>query len=89
MGERIIWIKVDSLDNANLKCEIYAKEYENEYTNEENQIVKVVLYEIIDIFAICDTGEENSVEVYAKLFGPPKEEISKMLDVMYLVEEEK
>ncbi len=86
--ERIILLKANSLEEAENKAEAYAKEYETEYTNVDNQILKVKLYEIIDIFAVFDTDEKDNIEVYSKMFNATEEEVENILDVMYPVDEE-
>ena len=52
--ERIILIKASSMEEADLKSEKTAKEYESEYVNIYNEIVKVRLYQVIDIFVVFD-----------------------------------
>lgn len=84
--ERIILIKASSLDDASNKCETYAKEYEEEYINIDNQIVKIKLYEIIDIFEIFDTKARNNIEVYSNQFSASEEDVDKMLDIEYPIE---
>ena len=81
--ERIILIKASSMDDADSKSEKYAKDYEMEYYNVENQIVKLRLYAILDIFATFDTTSRNNIEVYANHFDATVEEVEKMLDVEY------
>jgi hypothetical protein len=81
--ERIILIKASSMEEADLKSEKIAKEYESEYTNVHNQIVKVRLYSIVDIFATFDTNVRTNIEVYSKMFDATEEEVEKMLDVEY------
>ena len=85
--ERIILIKADNIDDADKKSIIFAKEYENEYINVNNQIVKVELYEILDIFTIFDNDEKNNMEVYSKMFDANQEEIENMLDILYPLKE--
>lgn len=85
--ERIILIKADNMDDADKKSIIFAKEYENEYINVNNQIVKVELYEILDIFTIFDNDEKNNMEVYSKIFDANQEEIENMLDILYPLKE--
>ena len=85
--ERIILIKADNMDDADKKSIIFAKEYENEYINVNNQIVKVDLYEILDIFTIFDNDEKNNMEVYSKMFDANQEEIENMLDILYPLKE--
>ncbi len=85
--ERIILIKASSIDDAGFKCEKMAKEYESDYVNIHNQIVKVRLYAIVDIFATFDTNTRTNIEVYSKMFNATKEEIEKMLDIEYSTEE--
>ena len=85
--ERIILIKADNMDDADKKSIIFAKEYENEYINVNNQIVKVELYEILDIFTIFDNDEKNNMEVYSKMFDANQEEIENMLDILYPLKE--
>ena len=81
--ERIILIRASSMDEANLKCEKIAKEYEDEYINARNQVVKVKLYNIVDIFATYDTNARTNIEVYSKMFDATAEEIEKILDIEY------
>ena len=85
--ERIILIKAASMEDADSKCEKMAKEYESEYTNPYNQIVKVRLYTIVDIFATFDTTARTNIEVYSNMFDATEEEVEKMLDVEYPIEE--
>ena len=85
--ERIILIKADNMDDADKKSIIFAKEYENEYINVNNRIVKVELYEILDIFTIFDNDEKNNIEVYSKMFDANQEEIENMLDILYPLKE--
>ena len=85
--ERIILIKADNMDDADKKSIIFAKEYENEYINVNNQIVKVELYEILDIFIIFDNDEKNNMEVYSKMFDANQEWIENMLDILYPLKE--
>lgn len=85
--ERIILIKASSLEDADLKCEKIAKEYESEYINIYNQLVKVILYTIVDIFAVFDTNERTNIEVYSNIFDATEEDVEKMLDVEYPIEE--
>ena len=86
--ERIILIKAASMEEADLKCEKMAKEYESEHINPYNQIVKVRLYTILDIFAIFDTTARTNIEVYSNIFDATEEEVEKILDVEYPIEEE-
>ena len=81
--ERIILIKASSLEQADKKSEVIAKEYEFDYENVDNQIVKVRLYEILDIFAIFDTTDRTNIEVYSKMFNAEIEEVEKILDIEY------
>ena len=85
--ERIILIKASSMEEADLKCEKIAKEYESEYINVHNQIVKVRLYTIVDIFATFDTNARTNIEVYSKMFDATEEEVEKMLDVEYPIDD--
>ena len=85
--ERIILIRASSMDEADLKCERIAKEYEDEYTNARNQVVKVKLHTIIDIFATYDTNARTNIEVYSKMFDATEQEVEKMLDIEYPLEE--
>ena len=85
--ERIILIKASSMEEADSKCEKIAKEYESDYVNIYNQMVKVRLYTIIDIFATFDTNARTNIEVYSKMFDATEEEVKKMLDVQYPIEE--
>ncbi len=85
--ERIFLIKASSMDEADLKCEKIAKEYESDYVNVLNQRVEVRLYTIVDIFAIFDTNARTNIEVYSKMFDATEEEVEKMLDVEYPMEE--
>ena len=84
--ERIILIKASSMEEADLKSEKTAKEYESEYVNIYNEIVKVRLYQVIDIFAVFDTNARTNIEVYSNIFDATEEEIEKMLDVEYPTE---
>ena len=84
--ERIILIKASSMEEADLKSEKTAKEYESEYVNIYNEIVKVRLYQVIDIFAVFDTDARTNIEVYSNIFDATEEEIEKMLDVEYPTE---
>lgn len=81
--ERIILMKASSMEEAELKCEKMAKEYESVYTNVHNQIVQVSLYAIVDIFAIFDTNARTNIEVYSKMFDASEADVEKMLDVEY------
>ncbi len=81
--ERIILVKALSKEEADVKSEKIAKKYENEYVNVHDQIVKVRLHTIIDIFAIFDTTARTNIEVYSNTFNATEEEIEKMLDVEY------
>ena len=85
--ERIILIRASSMDEADAKCEKYAKEYESDYINVDNQIVKTRLYSIVDIFWIFDTNARTNIEVYSNMFAATEEEVNKMLDVEYPIEE--
>lgn len=85
--ERIILIKASSLEDADLKCEKMAKEYESEYINIYNQLVKVRLYTIVDIFAVFDTNERTNIEVYSNIFDATEEDVEKMLDVAYPIDD--
>ena len=85
--ERIILIKASSMEEADLKCEKMAKKYESDYINVYNQIVKVRLYAIIDIFATFDTNARTNIEVYSNMFDASEEDVKKMLDIEYPVEE--
>ena len=46
--------EVISVEEVENKIDKYAKEYENSYINEDNQIVEIRLYEVIDIYALFD-----------------------------------
>lgn len=81
--ERIILIRASSMEDADRKSEPMAREYESEYINVHNQIVKVRLYQIVDIFSLCDTADRTSIEVYSKLFDATEEAVENMLDVEY------
>lgn len=81
--EKIILIKASSLEQADKKCKVIAKEYESDYENVDNQIVKVRLYEILDIFAIFETIDRTNIEVYSKMFNAEVEEVEKILDIEY------
>ena len=81
--DRIILIRASNMDDADLKCEKIAKEYEDEYINTRNQVVKIKLYSVIDIFATYDTNARTNIEVYSKMFDATEQEIEKMLDVEY------
>ena len=85
--ERIILIKASSMEEADSKCEKIAKEYESEYVNICNQRVKVRLYTIVDIFATYDTNARTNIEVYSKIFDATEENVERMLDVEYPIEE--
>ena len=85
--ERIILIKASSMEDADMKCEKMAKTYESEYINVANQIVKVRLYTVIDIFAIYDTNARTNIEVYSNMFDATEDEVNRMLDVEYPLEE--
>ena len=85
--ERIILIKAASIEDADLKCEKLAKTYESDYVNVDNQIVKVRLYAIIDIFAIFDTSDRTNIEIYSNIFDATEEEVRKMLEIEYPIEE--
>lgn len=84
--ERIILIKASSMEEADMKCEKMAKEYESEHVNPYNQIVKVRLYTILDMFAVFDTTARTNIEVYSNIFDATEEEVEKMLDVEYPIE---
>lgn len=84
--ERIILIKASSLEDADAKCEKMARQYESEYINAYNQIVKVRLYQVIDIFATFDTSARTNIEVYSKMFDATVEEVEQMLDIEYPIE---
>lgn len=84
--ERIILIKALSMEDAGLKSEKIAKEYESEYVNIHNQIVKTRLYTIVDIFATFDTNARTNIEVYSNTFNATEEEVKKMLDIEYPIE---
>ena len=73
-------------DEADSKSKKVAKEYEDEYINTRNHVVKVRLYDIIDIFATYDTNARTNIEVYSKMFDATEEEINAMLDIEYPVE---
>lgn len=81
--ERIILIKASNMEEADSKCEKLAKEYETEYVNVCNQLVKVRLYTVVDIFAVFDTNARTNIEVYSKIFDATSEQVEKMLDVEY------
>ena len=81
--ERVFLLKANSLEDADSKCEKAAKTYEMEYTNSSNQTVRVKLYEILDIFAIFDTGARTNIEVYSKIFSATRDDVEKMLDIEY------
>jgi len=84
--ERVILIKASSIEDADKKCELFAKQYESEYINIYNQIVKVRLYEVIDIFAVFDTSARTNIEVYSKMFDATVKEVEQMLDIEYPIE---
>ena len=85
--ERIILIKASNMDEADSKCEKIAKEYEDEYVNtRRNQVVKVKLYTVVDIFATFDTNARTNIEVYSKMFDATEQEIETMLDIEYPLE---
>ena len=81
--ERIILLNAASMEEADIKSEKYAKDYEHEYVNVDNQIVKVKLYTIIDIYAIFDTNSRTNIEVYSNIFNASKEEVEEILDIQY------
>lgn len=81
--EKIILIKASSLEQADKKSKMIAKEYESNYENVDNEIVKVRLYEILDIFAIFDTTDRTNIEVYSKMFKAEVEKVEKILDIEY------
>lgn len=85
--ERIILIKASSMEDADRKSESVAREYETEYVNIHNQTVKLRLYQIVDIFAVYDTDARTNIEVYSKMFEATEEDVEKMLDVAYPLEE--
>lgn len=85
--ERIILIRASSMEEANSKCEKYAKEYEGDYINVDNQIFKTRLYSILHVFWTFDTNARTNIEVYSNMFDATEEEVEKMLDVEYPVEE--
>ena len=84
--ERIILITASSIEDADCKSEKYAKEYEQEYTNTDNHLVKIKLYAIVDIFAIFDTNSRTNIEVYSNLFDATEEQVEKMLDIEYQID---
>ena len=84
--DRIFLIKASNMDEADSKSKKVAKEYEDEYINTRNHVVKVRLYDIIDIFATYDTNARTNIEVYSKMFDATEEEINAMLDIEYPVE---
>ena len=84
--ERIILIKASSMEEADKKCEKYAKEYEGDYINTDNQIFKTRLYAILDIFWTFDTNSRTNVEVYSHMFDATEEEVEQMLDIEYPIE---
>ena len=81
--EKIILIKSSSLEQADNKSKVIAKEYASNYEHVDNQIVKVRLYEILDIFAIFDTTDRTNIEVYSKMFKAEVEKVEKILDIEY------
>ena len=85
--ERIILIKASCMEEADMKCERAAKEYESDYVNVYNQVVKVRLYDVIDVFAVFDTDDVANVEVYSKLFTATEKDVVKMLNIEYPIEE--
>lgn len=84
--ERVILIKASSIEDADCRSKKYAKKYEQEYTNIDNQFVKIKLYEIINIYAIFDSNSRTNIEVYSNLFEATEEEVEKMLDIEYSIE---
>lgn len=86
--ERIILITASSIEDADCKSEKFAKEYEQEYTNTDNQLVKIKLYAIVDIFAIFDTNSRTNIEVYSNLFDATEEQVEKMLDIEYQIDKQ-
>lgn len=82
--ERIILIKAENMDDADNKSEVFAREYEKEYVNVDNQIVRVELYEIFDIF---DIHKNSNVEIYSKMFSANQKDVENILEIMYSVNE--
>ena len=82
--ERIILIKAENINDADNKSEVFAKEYEKEYVNVDNQIVRVELYEILDIF---DIHKNSNVEIYSKMFSANQKDVENILEIMYSVNE--
>ena len=85
--ERIILIKASCMEEADAKCEKYAKEYEGDYVNVDNQIFKTRLYAILAIFSTFDTNARTNIEVYSNMFDATVEEVEQMLDIVYPIEE--
>ena len=85
--ERIILIKASSMEEANAKSEKYAKEYEGDYINTDNQILKTRLYEILDVFLVFDTNSRINIEVYSKMFTASEETVRQIFDIEYPIEE--
>lgn len=81
--ERIILIKANSVEEVENKINKYAKEYENSYINEDNQIVEIRLYEVIDIYALFDTNDRTNIEVYSNIFSTKEKDIKKVLNITY------
>ena len=81
--ERIILIKANSVEEVENKINKYAKEYENSYINEDNQIVEIRLYEVIDIYALFDTNDRTYIEVYSNIFSAKEKDIKKVLNITY------
>ena len=79
--ERIILIKANSVEEVENKINKYAKEYENSYINEDNQIVEIRLYEVIDIYALFDTNDRTNIEVYSNIFSAKEKDIKKVLNI--------
>ena len=86
--EKIILIEASSLDEADNKSKAIAKEYESNFENVDNQIVKVRLYEILDIFAIFDTTDKTNIEVYSKMFNAITDTIENLKKAQIEAEEE-
>lgn len=84
--ERIILVKASNIEEVDFKCEKIAKEYETDYVNVDNQIVKIRIYKIVDIFDVFDTNVRTNIEVYSKMFNAKVEEVERMLDIEYSID---
>ena len=86
--ERIFLVKANDFDDADKKYVDYAYGYETEYKNENNEIIKIELSHVVDMFQVFDTTSRNYIEVYSNLFSASEEDVEKMLDIQYPIEED-